>query len=308
MGLPSLRRGLVAACGVALSSSSGSDEAPHIVLAIVDDLGWSDVGFQGSGDFGGATPQLDALAAEGVTFESLYGAAECTPSRAMLLTGRHAVSLGLQDSVIHGTEPRGLRLDAATLPARLKGLGYGTSAIGKWHLGFHAPQYLPRRRGFDAFFGILTGGGDHFAHTTTESFSVRGNRTRSASHSVTGRNLWEDDGPVAEDAFALYDDVHTTELYTKKALEAVDAKLGKTKAPHFLYLAYQAVHGPVQAEAETYAPGSVCGGVGKRAARARKRLAAGGGGGDDDGGDGAATSDAYALDGDVSWKSPPSSP
>ena len=143
---------------------------PHLVMMVVDDLGWSDVGYQGSGDLGGATPQLDALAAEGVAFEALYGAAECTPSRAMLLTGRHAVALGLQDSVIHGTEPRGLDLTVATLADKLGARGYGTSAVGKWHLGFHTPKYLPRRRGFDSFFGILTGGGDHFSHSTTESF------------------------------------------------------------------------------------------------------------------------------------------
>ncbi|EGB11508.1 hypothetical protein AURANDRAFT_5411, partial [Aureococcus anophagefferens] len=224
------------------------DERPHIVLAVVDDLGWSDVGYQGSGDLGGATPQLDALAAEGVAFEALYGAAECTPSRAMLLTGRHAVALGLQDSVIHGTEPRGLDLTVATLADKLGARGYGTSAVGKWHLGFHTPKYLPRRRGFDSFFGILTGGGDHFAHSTTESFSVRGNLTSSTTHGATGRNLWEDDGPLGADAFAGYDGVHTTALYAERALKIVDAKFS-SKDPHFLYLAYQAVHGPVQADA-----------------------------------------------------------
>ena len=290
----SLCRGATLALAWA-TCTRADDERPHIVLAVVDDLGWSDVGYQGSGDLGGATPHLDALAAEGVAFEALYGAAECTPSRAMLLTGRHAVALGLQDSVIHGTEPRGLDLTVATLADKLRARGYGTSAVGKWHLGFHTPKYLPRRRGFDSFFGILTGGGDHFAHSTTESFSVRGNLTSSTTHGATGRNLWEDDGPLGADAFAGYDGVHTTALYAERALKIVDAKFS-SKDPHFLYLAYQAVHGPVQADAATYAAGSVCGGVAKRAAAARQRLAAGG---DRSG------PDAYAADGDVAWKSRP---
>ncbi|KAH8076567.1 sulfuric ester hydrolase [Aureococcus anophagefferens] len=269
MGWGSLRSAAALALAWAIPARA-DDERPHIVLAVVDDLGWSDVGYQGSGDLGGATPQLDALAAEGVAFEALYGAAECTPSRAMLLTGRHAVALGLQDSVIHGTEPRGLDLTVATLADKLGARGYGTSAVGKWHLGFHTPKYLPRRRGFDSFFGILTGGGDHFSHSTTESFSVRGNLTSSTTHGATGRNLWEDDGPLGADAFASYDGVHTTALYAERALKIVDAKFS-SKDPHFLYLAYQAVHGPVQADAATYAAGSVCGGVAKRAAAAAPR-------------------------------------
>lgn len=285
----------VAVAAAAVAASSDGGERPHIVLAVVDDLGWSDVGFQGSKDLGGSTPHLDALAAEGLRFESLYGAAECTPSRAMLLTGTHAVRLGLQDSVIHGTEPRGLDLRAATLADALRSdHGYATHAVGKWHLGFFAPAYLPRRRGFDTFYGILTGGGDHFAHTTTESFAVRGNRS-TASHSVTGRNLWEDDGPLDDAAFAAADEAHTTRLYTARALRKIQT-FGETEGKRsFLYLAYQAVHGPVQAESASYAAGTACAGVADRADAARSALAAG-----------ARDPDlAYASDGDVSWKARP---
>ncbi|KAH8087562.1 sulfuric ester hydrolase [Aureococcus anophagefferens] len=212
MGWGSLRRAAALALAWA-ARARADDERPHIVLAVVDDLGWSDVGYQGSGDLGGATPQLDALAAGGVAFEALYGAAECTPSRAMLLTGRHAVALGLQDSVIHGTEPLGLDLtrDAAD---KLGARG-GTSAVGKWHLGFHTPKYPPRRRGFDSFFGILTGGGDHFA-TDGRSRSrplqpdVVDDPRRHGAEFVGGRRA-----PGA-DAFAGYDGVHTTALYAER--------------------------------------------------------------------------------------------
>ena len=113
----------------------------------------------------------------------------------MLLTGRLNIKSGLQDSVIHGTEPRGLPLGEVLLPQILKeSYGYTTALVGKWHLGFHQSQYLPRARGFDQFYGILTGGGNHYSHITTEVFSVRGsNNTRLKA--VTGYNLWENDAP-----------------------------------------------------------------------------------------------------------------
>lgn len=221
--------------------------AQRIVLAVVDDLGWADAGFQV--DMGlaeadpsrgwEATPRLDSLARSGVVFASLYGASECTPSRAMLMTGRHAVELGLQDSVIHSTEPRGLSPRFRTIADRLRALSYRTVCVGKWHLGFYAPRFLPRRRGFDAFFGILTGGGDHYAHTTTEAVACRGDATATAT--LTGRNLWEDDGPWRGNSTE-----HTTVLYGRRAVD----ELRRTDQNNnlFVYLAYQAVHGPVQAD------------------------------------------------------------
>ena len=118
------------------------------------------------------------MAAEGVKLRSFYASPECTPTRAMLLTGRHTVHTGLQDSVIHGTEPRGVPLEEETLATRLRRRGYTTSCVGKWHLGFHQPQYPPRARGFDRFFGILNGGGNHYSHVTTEAFTTRGNARR----------------------------------------------------------------------------------------------------------------------------------
>ncbi|KAJ8607684.1 hypothetical protein CTAYLR_007299 [Chrysophaeum taylorii] len=215
-------------------------EKRKIVVAVVDDLGWSDVGFQGDEPLR-ATPTLDALAASGVRFERMYGGCECTPSRAMLLTGKHAVSLGLQDSVVHGTEPRGMPLEPPTLGDKMRAFGYGTSCVGKWHLGFFAPQYLPRRRGFDYFFGILSGGGDHYAKVTTEIFEARASNDDVSSESnvvlLRGRNLWENDGP-----WEGWSDEHSTVLYTQKALDRLD-----DDGPTFVYLAYQAVHGPVQA-------------------------------------------------------------
>uniref|UniRef100_A0A7S3JYK8 Sulfatase N-terminal domain-containing protein n=1 Tax=Aureoumbra lagunensis TaxID=44058 RepID=A0A7S3JYK8_9STRA len=221
--------------------------ATKVVLAVIDDLGYNDVGFQGNGEI--RTPHLNAMAREGLVFESMYGGTECTPSRAMLLTGRHAVALGLQDSVIHGTEPRGMDETVETLADAFRSIAYSTAAIGKWHLGFYAPRFLPCRRGFDYFFGILVGGGDHYSHETTESFIARGNASKTIA--VTGRNLWENDHPYDQG-----DDegIHTTELYTAKSLALLKNYNEQNQNDFFLYLSYQAVHGPIQTPSVSYAP------------------------------------------------------
>ena len=105
-----------------------------------------------------ATPQIDRLAREGIVLDRFYVSPTCTASRAALLTGRHPLRLGLRDSVVHATEPRAAPLDTPHLAETLRASGYATVFLGKWHLGFHQAAYTPRRRGYDEFFGILTGG------------------------------------------------------------------------------------------------------------------------------------------------------
>ena len=248
---------LSAVAFAALAVVCAGERRPNILLTVIDDLGFADIGYNAKGigsSLAKTTPQLDTLAAEGVKLGSFYASPECTPSRAMLLTGRHTIHTGLQDSVIHGTEPRGVPLKDATLGQTLQGLGYTTSCIGKWHLGFHQPQYLPRARGFDRFFGILTGGGNHYSHATTEAFTTRGNS--SATHTVTGYNLWRDDTPLSTEENARLSSTHTTTLYSLEAVRQLSGGLATGGAlqsqPFLLYLAYQGVHGPVQADAAYY--------------------------------------------------------
>mmetsp|Transcript_91206 Transcript_91206/g.260495 ORF Transcript_91206/g.260495 Transcript_91206/m.260495 type:complete len:611 (-) Transcript_91206:48-1880(-) len=219
--------------------------APNLVLLVVDDLGSGDMAYN-SKDMLRSSPHLLKLSSEGVILTDFYASPECTPSRAMMLTGRLNLKTGLQDSVIHGTEPRGLPTGETLLPQILKETyGYTTSAIGKWHLGFYQSQYLPRARGFDKFYGILTGGGNHYTHVTTEVFSIRGsNNTRMKT--VSGWNLWEDDHALTEEE-QPDESVHSTVLYNQKAADVV---LGHdfASSPLFMYLSYQAVHGPMQVD------------------------------------------------------------
>ncbi len=204
---------------------------PNVLMVVVDDLGWKDVGFH-EPTF--STPNLDAMVSEGVELSTFYTAPTCTPSRAQLMTGRYSYRMGMQDSVLHTTEPRGVPLTETFLGEKLQSAGYGTAAVGKWHLGMHMPQYLPVERGFDDFYGILTGGGGHYTHmSVSQDFNARGGAGK--PRTFTGPNLVEGSNLVVDKDAA---GIHSTELYTRKAAEYVEAMSAK-EDPWFLYLSYQ---------------------------------------------------------------------
>jgi arylsulfatase A-like enzyme len=140
-------------------------EKPNFILIVADDLGFGDLGFNGSKQI--PTPNIDRLAAEGMNFTQGYVSAPvCSPSRAGLLTGRYGVSFG-HDNNLGGNQPGfdpqflGLPLTETTIATRLHNLGYVTGLIGKWHLGYE-PQFHPLKRGFDEFWGYTGGGHDYF--------------------------------------------------------------------------------------------------------------------------------------------------
>ncbi|XP_077868272.1 arylsulfatase B-like [Saccoglossus kowalevskii] len=123
---------------------------PHILFILADDLGWHDVGYHDSEI---QTPNIDMLAAEGVKLENYYVTPLCTPSRAVLMTGRYLIHSGMQHGVLVAQNPRCLPTDEILLPQMLKDSGYSTHMVGKWHLGFCKFQCTPNHRGFDTFFG-----------------------------------------------------------------------------------------------------------------------------------------------------------
>jgi arylsulfatase I/J len=240
---------------------SDTANSPNIIVFMVDDLGYGDVSFMAktneemeSMDVSKATPTLNDMASSGVVLGSFYVSPTCTPSRASFLTGRYPTSIGLQDAVIHATEPRGLSLDFDLLPSKLNKAGYNTMGVGKWHLGFHQPQYLPTRRGFQEYFGILTGGGGHFAHTSTGSFTMRGDYKKNTVNLV-GYNLWHNGYPVSDDE-TLVKNRHSTDIYTDVAISQLKAASVSNNAPFFLYLSFQAVHAPIEVEAK-YIDGTI---------------------------------------------------
>ncbi|XP_025088544.1 arylsulfatase B-like [Pomacea canaliculata] len=196
---------------------------PHIVFIVADDLGWNDVGWHNPLI---KTPNLDRLAAEGVTLNASYMFPICSPSRASFMTGYYAFRTGLQHIPIIHFKTMYLPSRFTLLPELLKRQGYATHVVGKWHLGFCNWRYTPRRRGFDSFLGYLGGQEGHYNHSNgkvEEGYDLRFN---------------ED---ILPDPNQEYGEM----LFARRAVEIIDNH--NPKKPLFLYLPLQAVHSPIEA-------------------------------------------------------------
>jgi arylsulfatase A-like enzyme len=134
--------------------------SPNIVIILADDLGWNDVSYHGSEI---KTPNIDKLISSGVELDRFYVQPTCSPTRAELMTGKSALRLGITRP-ISKNQKLGLGLEEKILPQYLKELNYSTYLLGKWHLGSYIPEYFPTRRGFDYFYGYLTGGIGYWDH------------------------------------------------------------------------------------------------------------------------------------------------
>ncbi|KAM4892357.1 arylsulfatase I [Sylvia borin] len=201
---------------------------PHIIFILTDDQGYHDIGYHGS-DI--QTPTLDRLAAEGVKLENYYIQPICTPSRSQLITGRYQIHTGLQHSIIRPRQPNCLPLDQVTLPQKLQEAGYSTHMVGKWHLGFYKKECLPTRRGFDTFLGSLTGNVDYYTYDNCDG------------PGVCGYDLHEGED-VAWDQSGKY----STFLYAQRVSKILASH--SPKEPIFIYVAFQAVHTPLQSPKE----------------------------------------------------------
>ena len=134
--------------------------SPNILIILADDLGWNDVSYHGSEI---KTPNIDKLISLGVELDRFYVQPTCSPTRAELVTGKSAMRLGITRP-ISKNQKLGLGLEEKILPQYLKELNYSTYLLGKWHLGSYIPDYFPTRRGFDYFYGYLTGGIGYWDH------------------------------------------------------------------------------------------------------------------------------------------------
>jgi arylsulfatase len=226
-----------AAVLAAIPALSAAAERPDIILIMVDDMGFSDLGYQG-GEI--ETPNLDALAHGGVRFSQFYNSGRCCPTRATLMTGLHPHETGIG----HMTEsPKGgrktteppayqghLNDQCVTVAEALKSSGYATLMAGKWHLGFFDREDWPMQRGFDQFYGCITG--------ATRFFNPEGDRGISL-----GNELLEAPESTTNEAY------YTTDAFTDYAIRFIgDHRQGEAKEdPYFLYLAYTAPHWPLQA-------------------------------------------------------------
>nr|XP_039251350.1 arylsulfatase J-like [Styela clava] len=222
-------------CALLQNYVEGSSK-PNIIFIMADDLGYNDIGYNAKNHNSDMkTPFLDAMAERGIKLENYYVQPRCTPSRSQLLTGRQDISTGLHHAVIYTAQPNGVPTTLKMLPEQLRDCGYDTHMVGKWHLGFYKNEFLPSRRGFNSYFGDLTGASDHFTHTACSKQSC-------------GVSMWSSsDGPV-NNTWGEY----SAHLYARKAIEVI--KKRDIMKPFFLYLSYQSVHSPIQAPDEYIKP------------------------------------------------------
>ncbi|WP_414664405.1 arylsulfatase [Horticoccus sp. 23ND18S-11] len=214
----------------ATSAAAAPAPRPNIVLIMADDMGFSDIGCYGSEI---PTPHLDALAKNGLRFAQFYNTARCSPTRAALLTGLdpHAAGMGTL------AEDPGKRAPATAAPGyqeflndrcltiaeALRPSGYRTYMAGKWHLGYHGQEKWPLQRGFDRYYGIISGATSYFQPKDP-------------------RGLTLDNTPLPTPTDPNY---YTTDAFTDHAVTFVREHSGD--APFFLYLAFNAPHWPLHA-------------------------------------------------------------
>jgi arylsulfatase A-like enzyme len=186
---------------------------PNIVFIMADDLGYADVGCYGRPDL--RTPNVDSVAAKGVRFLQAYAnSAVCSATRTALITGRYQdrLSVGL-DEPLAGRDV-GLPPGTPTLPSLLKKAGYGTTLVGKWHLGL-LPKYGPLQSGYDHFYGIRQGAADYYTHSN---------------------DLWDDDVRVDQVGYL-------TDLLGSHAVNVVNS-YARSGRPFLLSLHFTAPHWP----------------------------------------------------------------
>ncbi len=233
---------------------------PNLVLIVADDLGYGEPGCYGGREI--PTPHLDRLAAEGVRFTKGYVTASyCAPSRAGLLTGRYQTRFGFEGNATGAlnADPRiGLPATQRTIAHRLRDSGYATGLVGKWHLGGTAP-FHPLRRGFDEFFGFLHEG--HYYVPPPWQRVVTWLRRpalpdggRGRWTSPDGRIVWtthmgnkepdyDADNPLLRNSQPEHEPANLTDAFTREACDFIQRHAAQ---PFFLYLAYNAVHSPLQ--------------------------------------------------------------
>ncbi|KAJ8680580.1 hypothetical protein QAD02_016367 [Eretmocerus hayati] len=209
--------------------TSSTLKRPHIIFILADDMGWTDVSFHGSDQI--PTPNIDALAYNGVILNRHYTLPMCTPSRTALMTGRYPIRFGMQGFPLRAGEARSIPLNVTLMPKHLKKLGYDTNLIGKWHLGYFTKEHTPSYRGFDHFYGYYSGFITYFSHLIKEPF------VEDPTKAFTGYDLHRDQGTSFRVPF---DSGYFTELITKEAEDVI--KKNGNKKPLFLEISHLAPH------------------------------------------------------------------
>ncbi|PKQ01036.1 MAG: sulfatase [Alphaproteobacteria bacterium HGW-Alphaproteobacteria-13] len=250
---------------------------PNIILIVADDLGFNDISLNGGGVAGGLvqTPNIDAIAREGVRFTTAYAAnATCSPSRAAMMTGRYPTRFGFEytavpvqfaENLAHGEGVGPLRAmfhreritpdipdypdmgvpeSEVTIAEAVKAAGYHTIHIGKWHLG-EAPRLQPHHQGFDESLAVLAGGAMFLPEDDPDAVNAK------LPWDAIDRFIWANlrHAVTFNGGPRFHPKGHMTDYFADEAIKAIEANKGR---PFFLYLAFNAPHTPLQATRADY--------------------------------------------------------
>lgn len=201
---------------------------PNVIIIMTDDQGYGDLSCMGAEDF--VTPNIDALAENGMRFTSMYsGSPVCSPSRACLLTGRYPGNAGVRAILAGHRRASGLTPEVPTIATALKKLGYKTGISGKWHLGLK-DECRPNANGFDEFSGFLAGCVDYYSHIFYWGMA---DGNTNPTH-----DLWENGEEIYDNGNYM------TERITEKSVDFIRRHKDE---PFMLYVAYNAPHYPMHA-------------------------------------------------------------
>ncbi len=201
---------------------------PNVVLIFADDLGYADVGYHGSSDM--VTPNIDSIARNGAQFAAGYVSAPvCGPSRAGLRTGCYQTRFGAEDNPgpykVSKDVKIGIPSEMKTMSERMKELGYVTGMIGKSHTG-NAPEFHPNSSGYDEFFGFINGASNY------------------RSDGRFGKKINQNENPILRQHERVEETEYLTDAFGREAVSFINRH---AKEPFFLYVPFNAIHGPMQA-------------------------------------------------------------
>jgi len=256
--LPQVGFTLVALLFMAASEVAAEADNPNIIVLLADDLGYGELGCQGNEEI--PTPHIDSIAANGVRFTNGYVTGpNCSPSRAGFLSGRIPTRFGYENNPIgHRNEDPaiGFPTSETTLAETMQDAGYTTGLLGKWHLGGTA-AYHPFRHGFEEFFGFMHEG-HYFVQPPYEGVTTM-LRRKTLPDGEVGRWIgkkkliyhkwpsnepdYDADNPIIRGGQPVMETEYLTDALTREAVDFIDRHDDK---PFFLYLAYNAVHSPLQ--------------------------------------------------------------
>jgi arylsulfatase len=239
---------LIASLGLAFPTlaAAGDPRKPNIVLVLMDNFGYGELGVYGGGVLrGAATPRIDSLADAGFRFTNYNVEAECTPSRAALMTGRYGIRTRLRED---GLPPReiwyGITRYEVTLAEMLSDAGYATGIFGKWHLGDTEGRY-PTDQGFDEWYGIPRSS-DRAYWPDSTIFEEGTHPSAVFTHVMSGKR---GEKPKREKVYDRAKRATIDREITDRAIEFIRRK-AKAERPFFAYLPYTQTHNPLDPHPE----------------------------------------------------------